>query len=632
MTKKLFVLVLALAFLFTGLVYGGVKNDEDVVKIDKANKAKTTKPVLSKKGYLYPGGVVDWNGKSATSAQLPHGWLFNYDDPGAEYYLSGGTAGDWFGIWFQSPAAACSLYAFEGTWYSAIGGGTINLHTYPAGTVWPDTVPHGDSIPPGDVFGDDWMPGGFPWQVTATSGMERFEYYPWGYQIFPGRDLFWVAWEKTADEPMLLADDGNPGDYLHTWSYEPNQDGDWAWSHYGYSVGIEALVRVEVVFTEDPPPQVFGDQLPDTYNDATPYNVTARATDNALDPALQGVESATVEYSIDGGTTWISVTATVTTEDDSLFEISADIPAQAIGTTVYYKIAAVDKNGSTGYSVPFNFVVTEPENATAKILVVDDGGVESVYLSSLYSIGFDTAEIEFWHTGAHNGIDKSVTMWGWNTIVVFGWGAATVPTRDYTDNPYAEFLMTDRGSYTNNLLLSDQDHFWTNGEPDEPVFAAGDFDFDFLGLAGGKNDPAEDADSVYTGVSGDLLTDPFSAAGSEFELRFDLLGWSNWVDYTQAGNATAIFSAESGNESGVRYTANAGGSDFNTVFLPFPLEAAVDTAGGELIPTDQLDTLMARIMDWFEPAYVVGVKERYTPVVPVEFTLNQNYPNPFNPG
>ena len=42
---------------------------------------------------------------------------------------------------------------------------------------------------------------------------------------------------------MLLADDSNAGNYLHTWDFEPNQDGDEKWSHYGTSVGIEAMVR-----------------------------------------------------------------------------------------------------------------------------------------------------------------------------------------------------------------------------------------------------------------------------------------------------------------------------------------------------------------------------------------------------
>ena len=65
---------------------------------------------------------------------------------------------------------------------------------------------------------------------------------------------------------MLLSDDNNAGNYLHTWDFEPNQDGDEKWSHYGASVGIEAMVRVEVIFYEDPPPTVMAHQTNDTYS------------------------------------------------------------------------------------------------------------------------------------------------------------------------------------------------------------------------------------------------------------------------------------------------------------------------------------------------------------------------------
>ncbi|MFQ6618699.1 MAG: T9SS type A sorting domain-containing protein, partial [Fidelibacterota bacterium] len=266
---------------------------------------------------------------------------------------------------------------------------------------------------------------------------------------------------------------------------------------------------------------------------------------------------------------------------------------------------------------------------------VNDGGFgrEDFYLSSLQNIGFDTADVEYWNIGEHDGIDKSVTTWGWNTIIVFGWGTGTVPTRDYSDNPYAQFLMMDRGNSTNNLLLSDQDHFWTNGEPDKPAFSPGDFDYDFLGLAGGINDPGKNADSIYTGVAADILTDPFSSTGKELYLDFGMAKiQTNWVDYTRAGTATPILYSQSGSESGVRHSGNAGGSDFKTVFFPFPLEAAGDTSNGAFISSAQLDTLMKRIMKWFNPQYTGNVRERKDYAAPSDFTLNQNYPNPFNPG
>ncbi|MFQ6617694.1 MAG: hypothetical protein ACE5QV_03300, partial [Fidelibacterota bacterium] len=315
---------------------------------------------------------------------FPHGFLYYYGD-GGEYYLSGGIAGDWFGFWFQSPDVACSLYAFEGAWYSYKGGGTINLHVYQAGKVSPDTVPGGDSIAPGDIFGEDWTPEGITWEIKATSGFERLEFYPLKYFINPGRDIFWIAWEKTAAEPMLLADDSNPGDYLHTWSYEPNQDGDRAWSHYGYSIGIEAFVRAEVVFYEDAPPKVHINIHSDAYENVNGYKITGIAFDKALDPRLRGVKEAFVSYSIDEGVSWDTSAAEIIPVNDSTFEITGYIPPQKAGTAVIYKIIAIDLNGGAGKSKQLSFKVIAPENRGAGILLVNDGGFgrEDFYLSSL---------------------------------------------------------------------------------------------------------------------------------------------------------------------------------------------------------------------------------------------------------
>jgi len=63
------------------------------VSIDRAPKPD----LLKKHGYLYPGDSQIVPLEKTTEA-LPHGYLFNYDDEQTEYYLSGGAAGDEWGI------------------------------------------------------------------------------------------------------------------------------------------------------------------------------------------------------------------------------------------------------------------------------------------------------------------------------------------------------------------------------------------------------------------------------------------------------------------------------------------------------------------------------------------------------
>ncbi|MDP6592364.1 MAG: hypothetical protein QGH48_04585, partial [Candidatus Poseidoniia archaeon] len=98
------------------------------VKLERARKPA----LIRKQGYLYPGDPKIYP-MGRGRDDLPHGYLFNYDDESTEYYLSGGAAGDEWGIWFQSPQAACSLYAVELTFYAGIGGGTIELDVMEAG-------------------------------------------------------------------------------------------------------------------------------------------------------------------------------------------------------------------------------------------------------------------------------------------------------------------------------------------------------------------------------------------------------------------------------------------------------------------------------------------------------------------
>ncbi|MCK5604821.1 hypothetical protein KAR91_23225, partial [Candidatus Pacearchaeota archaeon] len=557
----------------------------DVVRVTRSTSRKPA--LLKKRGYLYPGNpeIFPLNSTRDNRSDLPHGFLFNYDDESTEYYLSGGTAGDEWGIWFQSPQAACSLYAVELTFYQGEGGGTINLNVMAAGAVWPDTVWQGDagtdyvgdSITVADVFGANLMGEGeeFPLEIAAeTNDFERFVFPDWDYNIDVGRDIFWIHWTKTGDSPMLLSDDGNAGDYLHTWSFEPVQDGDVKWSHYGASVGIEAMVRCEVVFYEDPPPSIQANQTNDTYR-TDAITLTADAWDNALDPALEGIASGNLFYSVNG----VSDTLVAVVSGDTAvgFTLTATIPAGVSGDEVEYYFDALDLAGLHGRSFPaLSFERTEPDYPDANLLLLRNGvssSQQDLFELVLDSLGY---VYEIWDTDVRNGIDESVVGFGWDVIVAYGWGGNAIPMfAADTDPGFGAFI--DGGG---NLFLSDMDYMCSSSAGcNDPVFtfASGDFAYDYFGLASGQNDPGTIEIVPITGLNVTPIDIPFVSSPLTLD-HAAYLGQADagWIDYITVGTATAIFDDGSGNVVGSTLDHSGTGGGI-AVYLSFMADAAGDT-------------------------------------------------------
>jgi len=595
------------------------------VKLERARKPA----LIRKQGYLYPGDPKIYP-MGRGRDDLPHGYLFNYDDESTEYYLSGGAAGDEWGIWFQSPQAACSLYAVELTFYAGIGGGTIELDVMEAGAVWPDTIPNADSIAVEDVFGANLMGEDetFPLEIVATNDFETFVFPDWEYYIDVGRDIFWIHWTKTGDEPMLLADSDNPGDYLHTWSYEPNQDGDEKWSHYGASVGIEAAVRCEVVFYEDPPPSVAGVQMNDTYR-TDAITLTAAASDNALDPALEGIASGNLVYSVNGGPS--DTLAAIVSGDTAVgFTLTATVPAGVSGDVVSYYFDALDLAGLYGRSFPaLSFERTEPVYPDANLLLLRNNVSTSQH--DLFEEVLDDSGYvyEIWDTDERHGIDESVVGFGWDVIVAYGWSGTAIPMfAADTDPGFGAFI--DGGG---NLFYSDMDYMCGSsagcGEVDF-TFASGDFAFDYFGLASGQNDPGPINIVEVTGLGVTEIDIPFVSApltlNHDAYIGSDGLGW---IDYITVGDATAIFDDGSNVVGSTLDHSGTGGGI--AVYLSFMADAAGDTLEDGSWDHTEFAALLDGVIDYLDiTSPPVSVDEDITGL-PGEFALHQNYPNPFNP-
>ncbi|MBO33209.1 MAG: hypothetical protein CMM74_09585, partial [Rhodospirillaceae bacterium] len=564
------------------------------------NLNRARKPALIRKqGYLYPGDPKIYP-MGRGRDDLPHGYLFNYDDESTEYYLGSGIAGDEFGIWFQSPQAACSLYAVDLTFYANTGGGTIELNVMGVGAVSPDTVaalPTDDSIAVADIFGANLMGEDetFPLEIVATNDFETFVFPDWEYDIDVGRDIFWIHWTKTGEAPMLLADSDNPGNYLHTWCYFPNHYDDWGggWLNYGESVGIEAMVRCEVVFYEDPPPSVAGVQMNDTYR-TDAITLTAAASDNALDPALEGIASGNLVYSVNGGPS--DTLAAIVSGDTAVgFTLTATVPAGVSGDVVEYYFDALDLAGLYARSFPtISFNRTEPTQPDANVLIVRDR-VHEDQRDLLEKVLDDNNFIyELWDAHVRNGIDESVLGHGWGTILVYGWGSSTVPMfAGDTDPGYANFI--DGGG---NLFLTDMDWMCASsaGCGDATfTWASGDFAYDYFGLASGQNDPGTIEIVPITGQN----VAEFDGMSLELDhAAYLLMADAGWIDYITPGAATAIFS-DGSNTVGATMD-HSGTSGGKAVYLSFMADAAGDTvATGAEWDYSQFATLVDSVISYF---------------------------------
>ena len=323
-------------------------------------------------------------------------------------------------------------------------------------------------------------------------------------------------------------------------------------------------------------------QLPDTYNLIGPFKIVTEMGCNE-----EVIESCSLYVWINEE---LELTLAMTETEPGHWEIEFTINGHA-GDVVTYQTRAVDADGLTGSSFPCQFEILEPANPSADILLIGDQmQILDMFDQVISDLGY---VYEYWDVGNHNGIDASITTWGWNNIIVAGWGVTTIPTRAYpADQPYVQFM--EGGG---NLALIDMDYFFSNGEEGavDLTFDPGDFAYDYLNIGGGVSDPGEQ-DDVLMGVDGDEISGNFAEAPF---LQFfpDLAGIDNWIDWAYTGSADDIFYALTvGYECGVKNDAGS----YKTVFLPFMFEWLVEQVGENVVPNADAYTLMDNILTWFE--------------------------------
>jgi len=331
-------------------------------------------------------------------------------------------------------------------------------------------------------------------------------------------------------------------------------------------------------------PSVAVNQLPDTYEQSGPFTITATTSD------LNGTTEQCSLY------VWLNDEMVdmkeMTSTAPDVWEADFTVDAMP-GDVVQYQAIGIDNDGEVGNSFLTMFDVMFPENPAADILLVgDDIYIPEVYTKVLSELGY---VFEYWDVVEHNGIDNSVTNWGWSTILIAGWNLGTVPTRDYAGNPYADFL--DNGG---NLALMSMDYFFANDEEAGDIFFdPGDFAYDYFQLGGGTNDPGQDMDSLMIGIGGDPISGSWDTEPLEFNvgLADEVAALINWMDWTTAtGGAFDIFFAyNQGFGAGVSYDAGT----FKTVFLPWMFSWLIEGELDAFAPTEDAYTLMQNILDFF---------------------------------
>jgi Secretion system C-terminal sorting domain len=529
--------------------------------------------------------IDEWNGL----------YLSRTSDFEAEYYLGSGALGDTFCVHFQ-PLAPCSIYFAEQQWFSAGPYQTfIWRYSDEAAALYPNgRAPfRGQSpvSPLGDVvFG--------PFNNSTQGSGE------WGEYLFTQNDFineqpiwnangdpFMVGFVKTVgSDPYPLADDIEARGFSYTWFGGPWMDAyDNPWGGYGSTTHVtDLMMRVGVSYPLEAVPPIIGavNQLPNTPNAEKTCSVTCEITDNN---GWSADDSAFLYVRINEGEP--ESYEMLDTDLDDIFEASFTLDS-VIGDRIHYWIVAIDDQGlvSSTEDTQLFFQIMEMFEADmgADILIIDHNSNNRQMMrdSFQFSMGWF---FQWWDASLNNGIDEYVLSSGdYNAVIVLGWAAETMRTRDYENTAYRPFL--EAGG---NMFFADQDYFFRNGEGEFPTFSTGDFAYDVFGIESAINDPVP-ADTVFYGEFGDVISGDFT--DTPITILFEDQSSQNWTDSVEGvGGATDIFFGEDiGPVNGLRYENGWGG---RTVFLGFALEYATDPSGQ--VMSDQFETLMTNVYDWF---------------------------------
>ncbi|MFA4923552.1 MAG: T9SS type A sorting domain-containing protein, partial [Ignavibacteriaceae bacterium] len=357
---------------------------------------------------------------------------------------------------------------------------------------------------------------------------------------------------------------------------------------------------------------------------------------------FQDIEKSKVElvYSFDKGVSYTKVQMTTTDSANYFQTFKGTIPGAQPGTQVYYYVLYTQADGNQMMSRTISYYIFKIENPS---LLVFNGFMQPTGYPQSYYFG---------HNGATTTASELINFPKDN----WAYGELTKELVDYYTNI---FEITTTGpkainndiikewlaaSPTHNYLLAGDEYLGYITTWRDSTYAAGDFQYDVLGISADHNDINYDTTgdekkvSLAAAVAGTELGDSLYLkvlALNEDSLKIDPVfefgsSFSNWLDGFETTEGTIVDVTAKGINGnsfnvGAHRTLPAGNK---IVFLAFdPLSLDSPELNYFWYGFDRVSPLV-QTMRWFG-ADVVDVENEISS--PLYFQLNQNYPNPFNP-
>nr|MDO8045203.1 Ig-like domain-containing protein [Candidatus Baldrarchaeota archaeon] len=165
-----------------------------------------------------------------------------------------------------------------------------------------------------------------------------------------GSGVDYVAFGIYGSPELLCNDTVEP--YEYSWDTESYAEGKQLLAIIVKDkVGNYQCVVLEY-YVDNTPPSISAVECPSEVEENVAVKINVTVTDVG-----SGVDEVILSYSVDGGETWVNLTATAKSGD--VYETA--IPGQTAGTTVQLKVIAVDETGNVAVSQTYSYEVVSEE-------------------------------------------------------------------------------------------------------------------------------------------------------------------------------------------------------------------------------------------------------------------------------
>jgi hypothetical protein len=519
---------------------------------------------------------------------------------------------------------------------------------------WVDLSDGAYPMPPwsNDDF-DLWSDAGFGWPLDLTLMAAGGGVYDWVEMINLGfepqvnqGEVFAILAIHNGVDAAQPADGrigfwsagtagGNLGWKYYSEGRSQHETGDWWIREYAWDM----VAAVDLI--GDRGPSFVDYTVQNTSLDTEDRTIEATVIDDNPSGGAAGVASVELMYSIDGGD---FVTTAMSGSEPNF---SGTIPGQAAGTDISYYMVATDVNGYTATSPTVSYSVFGKKENVLLVYNGSDygqGTIEAYWASWVladYPNEGDTSAIpnDYWDTGAFGAGEIGDIMALYDYVVQLD---GSYPNYDLSEAA-ASFLAAGTSEQKKAYFLSSQDYgCFITGDCSDINFAAGDFQYDYLGLSGivGQDFNPGPQTEIF-GVDGDPVSgwiNEYNSANGTMAFYNPTyeLGFTNYIDGLAAGDGAVFVTASDGTTTDIPVGVRHSGDTFNAAIITFDYAgcdfradtsvAEGDDAGYNWFPA--VENFVNPFWRW--SGIVVGVEDDAAQT-PNRFEISQNYPNPFNP-